>query len=177
MKGVIFTEFLDMVEKKFSIDTVDKIIESSNLASGGSYTSVGTYPHTEMAELVVNLGRETGIPVKDLLIAFGNYLFSRLTNLYPGFVVFENGLLFFLESIENHIHIQVRKLYPDAELPQFNTKRIHEKKLEMIYVSERHLGDLAEGLLMGAIEFFKQEASLKRERQLDETIRFTIELI
>jgi hypothetical protein len=47
----------------------------------------------------------------------------------------------------------------------------------MIYVSERHLGDLAEGLLMGAIEFFKQEASLKRERQLDETIKFTIELI
>jgi hypothetical protein len=127
MKGIIFTEFLDMVEKKFSIDTVDKIIESSNLASGGSYTSVGTYPHTEMAELVVNLGRETGIPVKDLLIAFGNYLFNRLAVLYPSFVVFENGLLFFLESIENHIHIQVRKLYPDAELPQFNTKLIHEK--------------------------------------------------
>jgi len=177
MKGIIFTEFLDMVEKKFSIETVDQIIESSNLASGGSYTSVGTYPHTEMAELVINLGKETGIPVKDLLIAFGNYLFNRLTILYPNFVVFENGLLFFLESIENHIHIQVRKLYPDAELPQFNTKRIHEKKLEMIYVSERHLGDLAEGLLLGAIEFFKQEASLKIERQLDETINFTIELI
>ena len=83
----------------------------------------------------------------------------------------------FLESIENHIHVQVKKLYPDAELPQFKTKLLHEKKLEMIYASERHLGDLAEGLLMGAIEFFQQEASLKRERQLDETIKFTIELI
>jgi hypothetical protein len=177
MKGIIFTEFLDMVEMKFSIDTVDQIIEASNLESGGSYTSVGTYPHTEMAELVVNLGRVTGIPVKDLLIAFGNYLFNRLATMYPNFVVFENGLLSFLESIENHIHIQVKKLYPDAELPKFNTKLIHEKKLEMIYLSERHLGDLAEGLLMGAIEYFKQEASLKRERQLDETIKFTIELI
>ncbi len=177
MKGIIFTEFLDMVEMKFSIDTVDQIIEASNLESGGSYTSVGTYPHTEMTELVVNLGRVTGIPVKDLLIAFGNYLFNRLATMYPNFVVFENGLLSFLESIENHIHIQVKKLYPDAELPKFNTKLIHEKKIEMIYLSERHLGDLAEGLLMGAIEYFKQEASLKRERQLDETIKFTIELI
>lgn len=177
MKGIIFTEFLDMVEKKFSIETVDHIIESSNLSSGGSYTAVGTYPHTEMAELVINLGRETGIPVKDLLITFGNYLFNRLAEMYPNFVSPEMGLLNFLESIENHIHIQVKKLYPDAELPQFKTKLVHEKKLEMVYESERHLGDLAEGLLMGAIAFFKQEASLKRERQLDETIKFTIELI
>ena len=39
MKGIIFTEFLDMVEKKFSIETVDHIIEVSNLSSGGSYTA------------------------------------------------------------------------------------------------------------------------------------------
>jgi hypothetical protein len=177
MKGIIFTEFLEMVEKEFSAETVDTIIDNSNLESGGSYTSVGTYPHIEMVELVNNLAKETGIPVKNLLISFGNYLFKSLSVLYPNFVNKKIGLLNFLESIENHIHIQVKKLYPDAELPQFKTKLIHEKKLEMTYISERHLGDLAEGLLMGAIEFFQEEASLKRERELDETIKFTIELI
>ncbi|MFY8022264.1 MAG: heme NO-binding domain-containing protein [Bacteroidia bacterium] len=177
MKGIIFTEFLDMVEKKFSIDMVDQIIEASHLSHGGSYTAVGTYPHTEMVELVVNLGKQTGIPVKDLLIQFGTHLFLKLAELYPQFVNEQFGLLPFLESIENHIHIQVKKLYPDAELPQFKTKLIHEKKLEMVYISERHFGDLAEGLLIGAITFFKQEASLKRERQLDETIKFYIEII
>ena len=43
MKGVIFTEFLELVEKKFGLAMVDKIIGQSNLASEGIYTSVGTY--------------------------------------------------------------------------------------------------------------------------------------
>ena len=42
MKGIIFTEFLDLVEEKFGLEMVDKIIEQSNLDSGGIYTSVGT---------------------------------------------------------------------------------------------------------------------------------------
>lgn len=39
MKGIIFTEFLDMVEERFSIETAEEILEAANLASGGSYTT------------------------------------------------------------------------------------------------------------------------------------------
>ena len=45
MKGIVFTEFLEMVEDKFSADMVDDIIDDCDLASGGAYTAVGTYPH------------------------------------------------------------------------------------------------------------------------------------
>lgn len=38
MKGMVFTEFLDMVETKFSAAMVDDIIEDSQVASGGAYT-------------------------------------------------------------------------------------------------------------------------------------------
>ena len=62
MKGIIFTEFLEMVEKEFSAETVDTIIDNSNLESGGSYTSVGTYPHIEMVELVSNLPNRISSP-------------------------------------------------------------------------------------------------------------------
>jgi len=55
MKGVVFTEFLDMVEAKFSADMVDDIIDDAKLASGGAYTAVGTYPHSEMVALGVAL--------------------------------------------------------------------------------------------------------------------------
>jgi hypothetical protein len=178
MKGIIFTEFLDMVEKKFSIETVDQIIESSSLASGGSYTSVGTYPHTEMAELVINLGKETGIPVKDLLIAFGNYLFNRLTILYPNFVVFENGLLFFLESIENHIHIEVRKLYSDADLPTFRVVEKSTKKLTIIYNSSKGLTYFAIGLIKETLNHFKVNGTVSIDKSFDPTmgVKFIIEL-
>lgn len=35
MKGMVFTEFLEMVETKFSTDMVDSILNEANPASGG----------------------------------------------------------------------------------------------------------------------------------------------
>jgi len=42
MKGIVFTEFLDLVEEKFGMEMVDKIITQSELESEGAYTAVGT---------------------------------------------------------------------------------------------------------------------------------------
>ncbi len=44
MKGIVFTEFLDMVDSVYSPEVVEDIIEASELASAGPYTAVGTYP-------------------------------------------------------------------------------------------------------------------------------------
>ena len=41
MKGIIFTEFLDLVEEKFGLAMVDKIIKQSQLESKGIYKSIG----------------------------------------------------------------------------------------------------------------------------------------
>lgn len=45
MKGIVFTEFVDMVEAQFSADMVDDILDDAAPASGGAYTAVGTYDH------------------------------------------------------------------------------------------------------------------------------------
>ncbi len=47
MKGVVFVEFLDMVETRFSIETTERLLEMSALPSKGVYTSVGTYSQSE----------------------------------------------------------------------------------------------------------------------------------
>src|SRR5262245_35992633 len=52
MKGVVFTEFLEMVGAKFGEDMVDDVILACELPSGGAYTSVGTYDHQELFALV-----------------------------------------------------------------------------------------------------------------------------
>ena len=41
MKGMVFIEFLELVEEKFGLEMVDNIIEQSNLESEGVYTLVG----------------------------------------------------------------------------------------------------------------------------------------
>lgn len=160
MKGLVFTEFLEMVEHTFSADMVDDIIDASNLASGGAYTSVGTYPHSEMVTLVHNLSKQTGMGVPALVKAFGHYLFGRFVVLYPTFFRDSPDAFDFLESIENYVHVEVRKLYPDAELPTFETVRAGTQQLTMIYRSKHPFATLAEGLIEGCLIHFQEKTTI-----------------
>jgi len=45
MKGMVFTEFMDMVEEVLSADILEDIIEKSELPNDGAYTALGTYSH------------------------------------------------------------------------------------------------------------------------------------
>ena len=83
MKGVVFTEFLEMVEDRFSPEMADRIIEGANLPSGGVYTAVGTYDHGEMIQLVSCLSQETGTPSEELVRSFGMHLFGRFNTIFP----------------------------------------------------------------------------------------------
>lgn len=79
MKGVVFTAFLEMVESQYTANMVDDIIDDCHLPSGGAYTAVGTYPHEEMVDLVVALSKRSGIPIPDLLRAYGQHLFAHFS--------------------------------------------------------------------------------------------------
>lgn len=162
MKGMVFTEMLDMVESTWSLDMVDAIIARANLPHGGAYTAVGTYPHEEIVALVVALSAETGIPVADLVRAFGKHLFERFAQLYTRFFEGITGSFQFLTGIEDVIHAEVRKLYPDAELPTFEVEKSGDT-LSLTYFSEHPFADLAEGLIAGCIAHFGEKIDLKRE--------------
>src|SRR6266404_5027935 len=119
MKGIVFREFIDFVEQRFSFDTADNIIASADLATGGAYTSVGTYDHREIVALVGHLSAATKISVPDLLRTFGQHLFHRFAVLYPSQFEECASTFAFLGVLDNKIHVEVKKLYPDAELPVF----------------------------------------------------------
>lgn len=163
MKGIVFTEFIDMVESKFGFDMMDDIIESTNLPSGGIYTAVGTYDHTEMVQLVVALSKRTEIPTAQLLKTYGKHLFVVFTKNYPHFFKNINNAFDFFEQIDHYVHVEVRKLYPDAELPKFNTHRPSNNTLEMLYQSDRRMSDLAYGLIEAAIEHYKEVATVEKQ--------------
>ena len=171
MKGMVFTEFLDMVELKFSADMVDDIIEDSQLPNGGAYSAVGTYDHAELVQMVEALAQRSGVPVPALVHTFGLHLFGRFHALYPGFFSGIPTALDFLEGIETVIHTEVRKLYPDAQLPEFDCVRT-ASGLDMVYSSPRHFGDLATGLIEGALLHFGDPVSLTRHDLPNGSIRF-----
>ncbi|CAM3566866.1 heme NO-binding domain-containing protein [Zobellia roscoffensis] len=160
MKGIVFTEFLEMVEDKFGLETLDNIIENGNLPSEGIYTSVGTYDFNEMVTLITNLSEETKIPVGDLIYAFGLYLFAGLANSHPEVIKNYNTPLGLLYCIEDHIHVHVKKLYPDAELPSFKVLDKTDTTITMVYSSSRGLYRLAHGLIEKAFEHFGGTATI-----------------
>lgn len=177
MRGIVFTEFLDLVEEKFSPDMADTIIEASDLPSKGAYTSLGTYDHSEMLQLVTHLSQKTNIPVPALLRTFGEHLFTRFSEGYPVFFEGISHAFEFLKNLDGYIHVEVRKLYPDAELPKFDYETPSENTLVMIYSSSRPFGDLAEGLLSGCIKHFAKPIEIKRENLESNgktKIRFTL---
>ena len=163
MKGVVFTEFLGMVEEQFSADMVDDVIDDAQLPHGGAYTAVGTYPHQEMVAMVVALSRHSHIAVSGPVHAFGKYLFGRFVVGFPSFFHGVDNAFQFLSSIENIIHVEVLKLYPDAELPSFDVEHHEEGKLVLLYHSPRHFEDLAECLMQGCVAHFGESIVISRQ--------------
>ena len=161
MKGIVFTEFLEMVESKFSPELADSIIEDAELPSGGAYTTVGTYDHSEMIKLVSCLSKETGISPAELTQAFGLYMFERFYVLFPQYFNGIDSSFQFLERIEDYIHVEVRKLYPEAELPTFECDTSQPGRLCLTYQSSRPFAALAEGLIRGCIAHFREDADVK----------------
>jgi hypothetical protein len=76
-------------------------------------------------------------------------------------VAAHTDLVPFLESLEGVVHVEVRKLYPDAELPSFVTRWDGDVFI-LEYRSARPFASLAEGLLKGAIEHWGGRYALTR---------------
>ena len=176
MKGIVFTEFIEMVEDKFGFEIADHIISKSELPSGGAYTAVGTYDFDEMLQLVTNLSQETSLEVPKLLNVFGNHLFERFYKIYPHFFEGNHSTFDFLSNIENYIHVEVLKLYPDAQLPTIDARMINTNTMELIYLSKRKMSDLANGLINGCINHFKEniEVKVKQIKKDGSEVLFTL---
>lgn len=172
MKGMVFTEFLDFVRESFDDDMVDDIIADANLPNGGAYTAVGTYDHREMQALVAALANRTDAGATPLLRGFGRHLCGRFSKGFPKFFEENSDLFDFLESVEQHIHVEVLKLYPDAELPSFGTHSRSADALELDYRSCRPLAALAEGLILGAADHYNQSVHVEQKPLVDETGSF-----
>ena len=163
MKGIVFTEFLDLVEEKFGFEMVDTIINNSNLPSNGSYTAVGTYSFSEMLSLLTNLNKETGIEIDDLLLIYGEHFFSVVERSSSSFLTQYKEPIEMISSIENHIHVEVRKIYPDAELPSFTVVEKTDSTLVMIYKSSRAMSSFGQGLMNKTFEYFNVKATILME--------------
>jgi hypothetical protein len=173
MKGIIFTEFIEMMEKEYGFTITNQVIEDSKLVSEGIYTSIGTYPFPELARMVQTLASITNHNVNGLLKNFGRYLFGRFSLLHPQFILQYKGSLELLAGIEGHIHRDVRKLYENAELPYFEFTEENGHPT-ILYRSKRNLNYFAWGLMEGCFEHFNEHYHIEMTANGEDQWKFKL---
>ena len=97
-------------------------------------------------------------------MVFGRHLFTRFYSNFEQFFTDEaNSSFAFFPLVENYIHVEVKKPYPEAQLPRFEFEPAPEGQMTLIYISKRHFVDLAEGLIHGCADHFNEKLSIARE--------------
>jgi hypothetical protein len=147
VKGLLFDVVREVVADLLGEDAWDRAIESAGYE--GSYTSLGNYPDAEMATLVVLLAESAGLSVDDTLRTVGIHGWRHLEQRQPELVAGVDDLGTLLHSLNHVVHTEVRKLYPDSLVPQFDIADEGPGRWLVTYESERRMCRLAEGLLIG----------------------------
>ncbi|MBW2424628.1 MAG: heme NO-binding domain-containing protein [Deltaproteobacteria bacterium] len=154
MRGFVFTEFVEVVEESYGLDVADQMIAATESICDGAYVAVDVYPAEEFVGLVTSLSRIVDSEVATLVESYGEHLFPRLAHLYSHLLVGLEDPFDFLEKLDGHIHFEVQKLEPEAELPNFDFERRGPDEATLIYASHRALPHFAAGLLKGCFRHF-----------------------
>ncbi len=163
MKGVMFTEFLELVEDQFGMEMADTVITKGCPFHSGGFTAVGSYDYRSLLSMVDQLSQQTGAERAALLRQFGRHMFSKFLESYPDAFDRATSTFDLLLRVEEVIHGEVRKLNPDAELPSFRFPATDEGCFDVEYESTRPFADLAHGLIEACIEHFNESLEISRE--------------
>ena len=174
MKGIIFAEFLELVEDTFGLDICQKMLDENQ--NDGVYTSVGTYDHQDLVKLIISLSKLTGVSAEELQRIYGKSVFNTLYNSLPGLEGKADSTFSFIKSVEEYIHIEVKKLYPSANPPTFNFISASKTQLVMDYLSARCMSHVCLGLIQGCADHFSESIDIQMDSINTEQsqVRFTI---
>lgn len=179
MKGIIFTEFMDLVEEKFGLETLDNVLLETG--DSGVYTAVGSYDHRNLVKLIVQLSKTTGIPPEELQRVFGQSVFSNLYNSLPSNSSLQSckSSFQFIRLVEDYIHVEVKKLYSEANPPKFDFISETEGEMVFDYHSARCMSHVCFGLLEGCAEFYGEQLAINMSNVSDDggQVRFKVNVV
>ena len=142
MKGIVFTEFLEMVEEEFGFKVIDKIIVNSDLLSKGIYTAFGNYDEGELFILINALSMEVNLEKSKIMIILGEKLYKSF--------------------IENYINMEVRRIFPKSSLQQIEIDYLNEEKLIITYYVNEKISELIQGIILGYINICKDSIKVNK---------------
>lgn len=158
MKGIIFNLLEEVVTQHLGAATWDQLLAAAEL--DGAFTSLGNYPDEHLFKLVMAASAALNKPPADIVRWFGAKAMPLLAKKYPPLFARHTSARPFILTLNSIIHPEVRKLYPGADVPDFDFDATSPDTLVMHYRSKRKLCALAEGLVEGAAEHFGESATI-----------------
>lgn len=177
MKGVVFTELIEMIEDLMGLAFTNRVIEDARLENEGAFTAIGTYPSQDLLKLFESLGKHAENPQDKIIKGYGECLFHRLSMSFQNELAAHPGAFSFLLQLGDIIKRETLKLYPDAKIPEIHARLISPHSLEFRYTSSRKLVDLVEGFICGCVGYFNENISITRGNLSSEgcDIRFVLQ--
>ncbi|MES2802477.1 MAG: heme NO-binding domain-containing protein [Bdellovibrionota bacterium] len=155
MKGIVFNLVEEFISKNWGEDKYEEILALCPLHTKEPFVGPGTYPDSDLMVIVGKAADVLGISVSEALRAFGKFMLPQLVGKFPNFITPYKHPKDFLMTIDSVIHVEVRKLYKDAETPRFVFQDTGPNQLSFDYQSKRKLCSLVEGMLDGVSEHYK----------------------
>lgn len=160
MKGIVFNILEALIVEKFGDETMEEIYSKVQFSGDGlPFISPVTYPDSDLYAILTFLVKKTSIPIDDLIFEFGKFMFPVFFEKYPVFFENINSPVEFLKTVNDIIHVEVKKLFEKAAPPVVEVDQLSENQIILHYYSERKLCRLLEGLLEAMALHFNQKIS------------------
>jgi hypothetical protein len=155
MKGIIFNLLEQFITKGWGEEQYDAILTASSLTIQDPFVGPGTYSDADFMILFGKAVAALGLLPEEGLRRFGRFAFPQLAARFPQFVTPYTHPKPFLKTVDSVIHIEVRKLYEQTNLPVFVYHDTAPNALAIEYSSSRRLCHFMEGLIDGVADHFQ----------------------
>lgn len=158
----MFNALENFITATYGEEVADKIFEESQLKTKDPFVGPGTYPDDDFHTLIRVTMEELKLTKDELMFDFGKFTFTELRTRFPKFVEKFTHPKDFLKTVEDIIHVEVKKVMQDAYLPKFQYTEPSDRELTITYFSKRKMYKLMEGIIEGVAEYFQVNTHQKQ---------------
>jgi hypothetical protein len=159
MKGIVFNLLEEIVRAQYGEKTWDDLLTTAQLH--GAYTSLGNYPDDDLTKIVAVASQALGQPPEAIVRWVGREALPLLAIRFPRLFAAHDSTRSFVLTLNDIIHPEVRKLYPGANVPEFDFDTSSDEFLVVGYQSARRLCAFAQGLVEGAAAHYGEVADFE----------------
>ena len=176
MKGIIFNLLEDYINNQLYEDAWEEIVDKCHLDTEAPLDIVGpgTYSDHDFEEIAAKSAIRLKTSKEKLLCQFGRFSLPAIARRYPAFFAPFKHPQDFLKSTGMIHQTEIKKLYKDAETPQFSYYNIDDNHAVLRYSSNRNLKYMVEGLLQGLGDYYKVPLEIMSKKKEQKVWEFTI---